>query len=163
MMTRSRPTAQKHSGPGIRLRAFRHDVSGVAAIEFALIATMLPLLLICTLDLGLGFFRKMQVQYAAQAGAQYAMLHGFNPNSISNAVLSAANSAPVSVTPAPSSFCGCATATAISTISCSSKCGTSAAATYVSVSAQSTYTPFFHYPLLPKSFTFAAQSQVRIQ
>lgn len=162
-MVHASPTAQNARERGHPLRRFRRDLEGVAAIEFALVVTLLPLLLLCTLDLGLGFFRKMQVQYAAQAGAEYALLHGFNQDSISNAVVSAANSTAVSATPAPSSFCGCAAATAITTTSCSSKCGTSAAAIYVSVSAQSTYTPFFRYPLLPQSFTLTAQSQVRIK
>lgn len=155
--------AQTDNICGNLLRSFMRDVGGVAAIEFALVATMLPLMLLCMLDLGIGFYRKMQVQYAAQAGAEYALLHGFNADSISKAVLSAANSTVVSVTPAPSTFCGCATSTAITTISCNSSCGNSAPATYVSVSAQSVYTPLFHYPLLPQSFTLTAQSQARIK
>jgi hypothetical protein len=47
------------------------------------------LALICTVDLGLGINRKMQVENAAQAGAQYAVVHGFAASSISNAVTQA--------------------------------------------------------------------------
>ena len=43
---------------------------GVAGVEFALFATTLALLTVSTLEFGMGFYRKMQVYDAAQAGAQ---------------------------------------------------------------------------------------------
>ena len=58
------------------------DIDGVAAIELSIIAPMLVLALVCTADLGLGIYRNMQVQNAAQAGAEYAVTHGFVADSI---------------------------------------------------------------------------------
>ncbi len=64
----------------------QNAVAGSAAIEFAIIAPVLVLALICTADLGLGIHRKMQVENAAQAGVEYAVVYGFTTRSISNAV-----------------------------------------------------------------------------
>jgi Flp pilus assembly pilin Flp len=139
------------------------DTRGVAAIEFALIASMLSMVMVCMVDLGLGIIRNMQVQYAAQAGAQYAILHGFDQNAISGVVLGAGNSSLISASPPPSQFCGCPSADSIEQVSCSESCSTGGAGTYITVSAQSTYTPLFSYPLIPKSFALSAQSTVRIQ
>jgi len=139
------------------------DVRGVAAIELAIIAPILAGMIVCTVDLGLGIYCKMRVQNAAQAGAQYAAINGFDSNGISNAVLSATNSPGLLASPSPSQFCGCATNAGITTAACGSSCpGGSLPGSYVKVSAQNTYTTLLPYPLLPRSFTFAAQARVKI-
>jgi Flp pilus assembly protein TadG len=142
----------------------KNAVDAVAAIEFAIIAPVLVLALICTADLGQGIYRKMQVENAAQAGAEYAVVHGFAASSISNAVTQATSFSGINSSPAPFQFCGCASDTGITTADCSSTCtGGVASGTYVTVSAQGTYIPILRYPLIPDSFTFASQSTVRLQ
>lgn len=137
---------------------------GVAVIEFAIIAPILVILMVCTIDLALGIYRKMQVQNAAQAGAQYAMLRGFNASSISSAVANATKFSGVSADPGPTQFCGCASSTGVSSAACNSTCsGGALAGTYVRVSAKGTYKTLLVYPSIPESFTFTAQSTVRIQ
>jgi len=137
---------------------------GVAAIEFAVIVPTLVLMMICTVDLGMGIYRKMQVQNAAQAGAAYAMFHGFAADSISTAVTSATSFSGIAASPAPSQSCGCASNTGVTSATCSSTCsGGSVTGTYVTVSAQGTYNTILPYPMIPNSFTLAAQSTVRIQ
>jgi Flp pilus assembly protein TadG len=140
-------------------------ISGAISIEFAIIAPTLVLMLICTLDLGMGIYRKMQVQNAAQAGAAYAVLHGFTASSIENAVTSATSFAGVSASPVPNEFCGCASSSGVSAAAtCASTCsGGSSPGTYVTVSAQGTYTTLLPYPIVPNSYTLSAQSTVRIQ
>ena len=47
---------------------------------------MIPLfglMLVSVADIGLSVYRKMQVEAAAQTGAQYAMVRGFDSSSIS--------------------------------------------------------------------------------
>src|ERR1043166_7279402 len=83
--------------------------AGVAAVEFALIGPMLVLLMVCMIDMGFGFYRKMQAQSAAQAGAQYPVAHGFKADTVTAAAMQATSYSGVSVSPAPSQFCGCAT------------------------------------------------------
>jgi Flp pilus assembly protein TadG len=142
----------------------RTDAAGVAAIELSIIAPTLVLALICTADLGLGIYRNMQVQNAAQAGAEYAVTHGFTTTGIVSAVQAATTYSAVTASPAPTQFCGCASATGVATATCSSTCsGGSAAGTYVSVSALATYNTLLPYPLLPSRFTLTAQSTVRLQ
>jgi Flp pilus assembly protein TadG len=137
---------------------------GVAAVELALIVPLLLLMGLALFDFGEAIYTKTEVQNAAQAGAQYAVAHGFDANSVSAAVQAATNFASVSASPAPNQFCGCATNSGVSQISCNSKCTDgSAPGTYVTVSALGSYQTMIPYPTLPKSFSFSAQSTVRIQ
>lgn len=144
--------------------ALRARREGMAAVEFAIIAPVVSLAMICTVDIGLGFYRKMQVQNAAQAGAEYAATHGFNGTAIASAMTSATGYANVQASPAPAQFCGCATTSGVSTATCGTNCtGGAAAGTYVTVTAQADYATLIPYPLLPDSYTFTAQSTVRLQ
>lgn len=170
----------KQAAPAMRraLRRFaggaKEGTGGIAAVEFAIIVPVLVLMMISTVDLGMGFYRKMQVQDAAQAGAQWATANGFDSTKISTAVTSATspskkNSWNIAATPAPSQFCGCAANTGVTANGdtapfCASRCpdGT-VAGTYVTASAQATYTTLLSYPAIPASFAFAAQTTVRIQ
>jgi Flp pilus assembly protein TadG len=146
-----------------RFTAGADGVRGALSIEFAVIAPTLVLMLIGVLDLGMGIYRKMQVQNAAQAGAAYAVLHGFTSSSIESAVTSA-TSFGVSASPAPSEFCGCASSGGVTAATCGSTCsGGSSPGTYVTVSAQGTYTTLLPYPGIPNSYTLSAQSTVRLQ
>jgi Flp pilus assembly protein TadG len=137
---------------------------GAISVEFAIFAPALVLLLVSVLDLGMGVYRKMQVQNAAQAGAAYAVLHGFTVSSIQDAVTSATSFSSVSASPAPSKFCGCASNSGVATATCGSTCsGGSSPGTYVTVSAQGTYNTLLPYPMVPNSYTLTAQSTVRLQ
>jgi len=146
------------------LRRARDCIAGVAAIEFAMVGPVLVIAVICTADLGLAIYRKMQVENSARAGAEYALLNGFNTTAISSAVMQATSSSGISASPVPSEFCGCASTSGISAVACSSTCaGGVAPGTYVSVSAQATYTTIVPYPVIANSFTFTAQSTMRLQ
>jgi Flp pilus assembly protein TadG len=148
-----------------RLLSTRGDgIAGVSAVEFAIIAPVFLAALIGTIDIGLGFYRKLQVQNAAQVGAQYAALHGFSGSDIANAITSATAYAGVRALPAPAQFCGCASASGITATDCSSSCpGGTPAGSYVTSSAQATYNTILPYPLIPSSYTLSAASTLRIQ
>jgi Flp pilus assembly protein TadG len=138
--------------------------SGVAAIEFAIMGAVLALVLVCTIDLGLGLYQKMEVQTAAQVGAQYAAEHGFDANTISTIVQNSASGLTVSASPAPSQSCGCPGASGVVPATCGSACADgNAAGVYVTVSSAGTYTTILPYPILPNTFSLASQSTVRIQ
>jgi Flp pilus assembly protein TadG len=145
-------------------QAFLSCDRGLAAVEFAVIAPVLALVMICTVDIGLGFYRKMQVQNAAQAGAEYAATHGFSATAIASAMASATGYSSVQASPQPYQYCGCASTSGVATATCGTNCaGGAQAGTYVAVSAQAVYTTLLPYPLLPDTYTFTAQSTVRIQ
>ncbi len=67
-----------------RVAALLRAPEGNAVMEFGLVAPMLGAILVPLIDVGIGFYQSMQVQDAAQAGAQYALLHGFNSTAISS-------------------------------------------------------------------------------
>ncbi|HEV2562015.1 MAG TPA: TadE/TadG family type IV pilus assembly protein [Rhizomicrobium sp.] len=137
---------------------------GLAAIEFAVIAPVMAMMVMCAVDLGLAINRHMQVEDAAQAGAEYAALHGFDATSISSAVTSATSWTGISASPAPTQFCGCPGATSITPATCGSTCASgNNAAVYVSVGASGTYSTIVHCPLIPATFAFASKSTMRIQ
>jgi Flp pilus assembly protein TadG len=141
----------------------RDSASGLAAIEFAIIAPILAMLLVCTSDLGLAFYHSMQVEDAAQAGVQYAAFKGFDLSGIETAVTSA-TTLNINASPAPSESCGCPSGTGVAAATCGSNCADGTmAGTYVTVSAAGSYTTIIPYPLLPPTFPLSAKTTVRIQ
>ena len=149
----------------LALKTFSRNTRGGAAIEFAVIGPAI-ILLIAVTDFGLGFYRRMQTQTAAQRGAIYATTaSGFNVAEVSGVITATRGS--ITATPAPYTFCGCPTSSGVSAIACASSCtigGTSVkAGAYVSASAQTVYTTIFRYPGLTSPMTFSATQVVRIQ
>ena len=157
-------TLQRWAG---RLAFLARAERGNAAIEFALATPILVALLVPVADLGMAFSQQIQVQQAAQAGAQYASMHPWangSATAISNAVTSATNISTLAASPAPNQFCGCPTGSAIATAaSCTSTCSDGQpAGYYVVVNAQAPYAPQLPYSILG-SVTLAAQSTVRVR
>lgn len=139
------------------------DSSGAAAIEFGVVVPVLTLMVIAVADIGIGVYRKMQVEDAAQAGVEWAIRNGFDSNGISNAVTSATN-ASVIASPAPQQFCGCAAGSTVSPVACGTPCpGGALAGTYATVGAQLTYTTMLNYGVVPSTYTFSAQSTARLK
>ena len=60
---------------GFPLRALRRDGSGVAALDFGLLAPAWIALVVCTLDFTEAFYLKMRLAAAVDAAAQYAFLN----------------------------------------------------------------------------------------
>jgi Flp pilus assembly protein TadG len=138
--------------------------SGAAAVEFGIVVPLLALMVTGVIDLGLGIYYKMQVEDAAQIGAQWAIRNGFDATNISIAVTSATNASAISASPAPVQFCGCATGSSVSTATCGATCpGGTQAGTYATVSAQKTYNTILSYPIFPSSYDFTAQATARLQ
>jgi TadE-like protein len=139
-------------------------VQGAAAIELAALAPVLVMSMVVTADLGMGIYRNMQVQNAAQAGAEFAASRGFNAAAVTNAIAISTPLTGVSAAPPPRQFCGCASSPGIAEVTCDAICaGGARAGTYVTASAQSVYQTIIPYPLLPAAFTLTAQSTVRLQ
>lgn len=140
------------------------DTGGAAAIEFGFMIPLFSLMVVSVTDIGLAVYRKMQVENAAQAGAQYAIARGFSQAGISNAVTGATNSSAVSASPEPGQFCGCPANIGVSTVSCGTVCaGGAVAGTYAKVSAQATYHTLINYQIVGNIYVVSAQSTVRLQ
>lgn len=142
--------------------------NGTAAIEFALLAPFLLILLTGIVELGLGVFQAMQVQAAAEAGALYAAKHGSSDlTAISSAVTNATGTSGITASPAPQVFCGCPTTTGITSqgSNCSTNCANGTLpGTYVTVSATITRSELLTpYISLGLPSTFTGSSVVRVQ
>jgi len=158
---------KRHIGPWRAWRGFLRCARGTAAIEFAIVGGVLSAMMVVSGDLGLAYYAKMQVQTAAQVGAQYAVVNGskpFDAMAVSNAVVNATSTVGISATPAPVQFCGCPSGTTLSNATCGTLCpdGTGAG-TYARVSASRTHTTLIAYPWLPASYNQIATSTVRIK
>lgn len=160
----------------------RLAIAGVAAVELAMVSPFLVTGVLGVCELGITIFRQTQVGFAAQAGADYAVAHGFiatGTQSISSAITNATTYEPaITATPAPSEFCGCPSATAVTVASgctlasvsavtvatCGSTCSSGfKAGTYVQACAQALFSPIIPNPWQTGTVTLAAQAVVRIK
>ncbi len=140
------------------------DRRGIAAVEFALFAPFLMTTMVGLTDLGFGLYRAMQVDDAARAGLQYALVRGFDASGISAQVAAVSQSIAITAAPAPQRYCGCAGGSGVTTASCDSFCPDgSTAGTYVAVTASATYVPPIAFPLFPDSFPLSSTAIVRLQ
>lgn len=163
------PTSNDRTQRGClaRVTALWRARDGIAAVEFGLLAPMLLLIVAASLDLGLAYSAQIKVQQAAQAGAQYALLHGYDSTKIISAVTSATTLS-VSASPAPTQQCGCLSGSSVTlsgTPPCLVTCGNGLTpGTYVQVNAQASYSPLIPYAtLLSSPTTLTSQALVRIQ
>ena len=156
------------------LKEFAFAREGSSAVELALVLPFLIGFIIPLVDLGMGAYTKMQVAAAAQAGAEYAIYLqnkglSFDSAKIANAVSGAtalgATISPPSGQPASQS-CGCLVGPTIQLFGtappCNQNCASGSVGVYVSVTAQTQFTPLFNYPLLPSPVTLSAQTTVRV-
>jgi Flp pilus assembly protein TadG len=161
-----------------RLAAFfgreRLAIAGVAAIELAMVSPLLATGVLGAGELGISILRETQVQFAAQAGITYAIANAsnaFNTTKMSAAITNATTYTGITATPAPSLFCGCASATGVTVVStcatsctCTSTCSSGfTAGTYVTSSAQALFTPIIPNPWQASTVTLSYQATVRIQ
>ena len=65
----------------------RRAIAGVAAIELSLVSPLLITGVLGAGELGITIYRETQVSFAAQAGINYAIAHGFDVTAVSNAIV----------------------------------------------------------------------------
>jgi Flp pilus assembly protein TadG len=133
--------------PSLRMKRRLQGDSGMAAVEFAILASVLLLLVMGLADYGLAVYYRMQVESAALIGAKYAAKYPTDSAGITSAVNSATHiSSFTSVTPAK--LCECANALGTS-VSCSTTCAGSTLNEYMTVTVTYSYTPLFASSPLP--------------
>jgi Flp pilus assembly protein TadG len=141
---------------------------GVATLEFALVSTFLCTLVIGLCDFGLGFWQYMQVQHAVQAGANYAVMNGFNSTGITNAVTNATGLSGLTMTTGyPKTDCGCPNGSTDAPTgmtfgkTCGSACGVGGSAQkYILIQASANDPPLLAFPGLPNPVTLSASAYV---
>lgn len=155
---------------GVLRQLLRHADGNVAA-EMGIVALLLTTLIAGALEFGLIIFQIMQVNNAAESGAAYAAINGFNcpgtadtPICIETAVKAASGLPNIAATPAPATYCGCPAASGITQASCSATCSNGdAAGIYVSVNAQYSFVFGNYARLLGLPNPLTATSTVRVQ
>ena len=141
------------------------DEKGIAAIEFGVIGAFLSFLLLGLVDFGMGYWQQMQVGNAARAGAEYAILKGWDQSGITTAVTAATGLGSITATPASTKAYGCPSVSAgITTATLGASCaGGGTAGTYVTVNAQASYSTVFTYPGIANPLTLTASTTIRLQ
>ena len=145
--------------------------AGSALIEFTLLAPLLVIMGVYTMDFGFVFYRQMQVQNAAQAGVDWAMAnHVFNAAGVIAAVNSATNYGGITVsTGYPIEQCGCPSSTGVTFTDNTAPtpcptCGGAVGGLYVTVQTQATWNSFIQYGLFSSAAsTLTAQATARLQ
>ena len=146
------------------LQRFLSDRTGAGAVEFAFLTPILLIMSLLTIDLGLGGYQQMQVQSAAQAGAEYAVVNGFSKAGILSAVKSATPNANISTSPDPAQFCACSSSSGLTPSTCGATCNNGKkAGTYASVFTATTYNTIISYPGFSNSYALSGQATVRLQ
>jgi Flp pilus assembly protein TadG len=150
-------------------------IAGAALVEFTVLTPMLVIMSIYTMDYGLLFYYKLELQNTAQAGAQWVMANRvYNSSDIQTAAQNATKLPPSNFKVTTSQFCGCpegsggnpiVTQLSVGSCTASSTCTSGVAGTYVSVSVTPTtaYHSLIPYGLVPSTYSLTAQSTVRIQ
>jgi Flp pilus assembly protein TadG len=178
MMSRHSPIS-KITAIRQAIRSFMVGEDGSALIEFTLVAPLLVVMSIYTMDFGLYFYRNMQVQNAAQAGVDWAIANRiFNDAAIRAAATNATNytvSLPTdSLNPNPQLQCGCPSSTGVvtsgytyntPTATCIPACPNgSVPGRYVTVQTQATWDSFVRYGLFSSANRdVRARATARIQ
>ncbi|MBV8520772.1 MAG: pilus assembly protein [Acetobacteraceae bacterium] len=138
----------------------RNDSRGIAALEFALIAPVLSVILVGTADLGMACWEKVAVNNAAWAGAAYAAIHGSsNTSGISNAVSQATGLTSIQASLPLTTFTGCPTLSGV----ISPPTGNCTANTYMWITASTQYTLMLPYPGFSNPMTITSKVLVRVQ
>jgi Flp pilus assembly protein TadG len=151
----------------VRLRAdirrLRRDEAGASAVEFALLAPVLCLLAAGVIDTGIYIVRTMEVNAAAQAGADFALANGWNAAGVAAAVQNATNS-PLAITanPAPTLTNGCLQNGAVVQAAGQLCPDGEAAGQFVTVEARAPFTTLMPWPGLETHNQISARAQVRI-
>lgn len=132
-------------------------------MEFAFLAPVLCLLTAGTIDAGLFILRSMEVNAAAQAGADFALVNGWNAAGIQTAVQTATDSPlAITATPAPSLMDGCVSGDAVVAAGGTTCPDGEAAGRFVTVDARAPFTTFMPWPGLDSHTEITARARVRI-
>ena len=165
MSRRSRPD---HRITAIAPFVLARDRRGVAALELALLAPAVLLLIMGIVDVGQLTYTAMQVRAAAHAGAQYVYKNAAGACPTATSIASAVQSATpltVSATPSPSCVAACVTNNALVTVTAATKTCPSgdAPGQYATISASGAYTPIAPWTRLALPTTVTANSTIRYQ
>jgi Flp pilus assembly protein TadG len=140
------------------------DSSGVAAIELALMAPFLVLLMTAGFDFGRALYEQHRLAGAARAGVQYAIRSSSTWTDSTNiiaAVRSDANDTANALT-VSTSQCTCPSGT--TKCSTAATCtGSAISGTYVQVTVAESYATVVTYPFVTTPLSLSSKAIIRVQ
>ena len=119
------------------LAGFRRAEDGTVAVEFAVAAPVLLILLSGMVDLGLALDQSSSLSNAARAGAQYAIRFPSDTSGITQVVAKAMNADPSDLTVNANLSCECPGGSAVA---CTDVCSGASPKSYMTVSVSMPYT-----------------------
>jgi Flp pilus assembly protein TadG len=141
-------------------RRLSADRRGGAAVEFALVAPVLLLITAGAVDGARLITQGMQVNAAAQAGADYVQRHGWNEAGVRSAVATATGLAST-LDPAPRQFLGCVVNGAVAETAGTTCASGRAAGRYVLISTRRAFSPLMPWPQMVVPQSLRGQATVR--
>ena len=162
---RSRPAGRRprRQDPVVKKAPSRLGDRGAVAVELAMVAPIMILMLMGAIDFGGAIFERMRLESAARAGAQYALRTTFSTEDVAGIEASVGQATGLDmedVSVSAEISCECAGAAATCGQPCS---GTAQPSTYVTVSLTKPYQTLFPYPGIPNPLTLVGQTMIRIQ
>jgi Flp pilus assembly protein TadG len=137
-----------------------HKEHGSSAIEVALMAPILALLLVGGVDFGRGYFVALEVSSAAESGALYGSTNTSDTKGMVSAAKLNAKDVP-GIAATASTGCECSDGTgAVASCSPVPSC-TVNVVDYVEVDTSATYTPILKYPGIPSTFSLTGRGRMR--
>ena len=130
-------------------------------IEVAIICPVCILLLVGSVDFGLGFYTAIEVSSAAQAGASYGIQQPADTAGIQAAAkLDAPNVLGMTTAVATGCECSDGTRVVVGCVSAPTSCGANVV-NYVQVTTNSTYTSLMKYPGIATTFSLQGIARIR--
>lgn len=136
------------------------DKSGSVAIEMALLAPVLVILLTGMFDFGFAVYERMKLASAVRAGIQYALHHSADPDIVRQTVLGALGAESVGTTVTVSQTSECSDGSAVGA---DGSCANSWRRTFVNISAERPHATLFQYPAVPAPVLLEASASIRVE
>lgn len=141
----------------------RRCEAGVAAVEFALVAPVLMLLLLGLIEVGRYAYYSILVSNAARAGVSYGaanLVMAKDNTGMQQAALNDGGNV-AGLTATASHYCQCADGSASSCLE--TDCTTSHRIAYVQVQTTGRFSSLLHFPLLPNTFNVSSTAVMRVE
>lgn len=137
---------------------------GQSVLELALLAPLLLLMLVGTIEIGRYAYFAIEATSAARAGAQYGIQSLTDSKDIAGIQLAATNDAPElpQLNVASKDLCACSNRPSHYVGCPAQRCGAGHPVVFLQVDTTVQVPPLFHYPGLPSTFTANGKAIMRV-
>jgi len=142
---------------------FIRSTRGSSIVELAMVAPVMLILIVGSLDMGSMFVRKMEIANAAKAGVQYALVRKPVQGDVSHITAAVKDSLGPSMTPSTSVnvelYCLCHGVKQI----CTDPCTDAKTSAFVNVTVSENFTtPFFNYSWFTSNFPISESATIEL-